>query len=84
MTLNFHKAHSSSEPVLIDETSSKTSVYLRKNVTSKEVTDEETGETRTEYEYDEVILTKEEYARYQDKLDTEAMIAELAEAIFSE
>ena len=84
MTLKFHKAHSSESPVLKDETSSKTSVYIRKNVVQNEITDEETGETRIEYEYDEAILSKDEYARYQDNLETLELIAELTAALLGE
>ena len=83
MTITWNKSNSNESPALVDETSSATSVYLRKNVVERETTDEQ-GNKGITYDYDEAILTKEEYSRYQDKLETEAMIAEVLEAVFSE
>lgn len=64
MKLEYHKSESKIFPELIDTTSSKNMVYLRKNVVDKQVDDEELKETYTIYEYDECKLTKEEYKQY--------------------
>lgn len=67
MKLNYRKSESSVYPELIDTTSSKKCVYLRKNVV--EVQSEDTnGETYITYEYDEAKLTKEEYEQYLKEL----------------
>lgn len=68
MKLNYVKSKSTEYPELIDTTSSKVVVYLRKNVVEKQVKDEITGDTRTIYEYDEAKLTKEEYKQYLEEL----------------
>ena len=69
MKLNYIKSQSSVKPDLVDTTSSKTTVYLRKNIIEKERVDEETGESTTYYEYDEAKLTKEEYQEYLKELE---------------
>lgn len=64
MTLNYKKSESSIHPELTDTTSSKTTVYLRKNVEEKQREDEITGETYTYYEYDEAKVPKAEYEKH--------------------
>ena len=67
MILNYRKSQSSVYPELIDTTSSKKYVYLRKNVV--EVQSEDLNEEiYTTYEYDEAKLTKEEYEQYLKEL----------------
>lgn len=67
MILNYRKSQSSVYPELIDTTSSKKCVYLRKSVV--EVQSEDlNGEIYTTYEYDEAKLTKEEYEQYLKEL----------------
>ena len=67
MKLNYKKSQSSVYPKLIDTTSSKKCVYLRKNVI--EVQSEDlNGEIYTTYEYEEAKLTKEEYEQYLKEL----------------
>ncbi len=68
MKLNYRKSQSSIKPELIDTTSSKTSVYLRKNIVEKTEFDEINGKEYTFYEYDECKLTKAEYEQYLNKL----------------
>lgn len=87
MELVYHKSHSSEYPELVDTTSSKTSVYLRKNVQPYEI-DVPGADKITGYEYDECILTKEEYSLYQveqqanaNTTELQLAIAELAELI---
>ena len=69
MKMNYAKSESTIKPELIDTTSSKTTVYLRKNIIEKERVDEETGESTPYYEYDEAKLTKEEYQEYLKELE---------------
>ena len=67
--MNYAKSESTTKPELIDTTSSKTTVYIRKNIIEKERVDEETGESTPYYEYDEAKLTKEEYKEYLKELE---------------
>ena len=69
MKMNYTKSESTIKPELVDTTSSKTTVYLRKNIIEKERVDEETGESTLCYEYDEAKLTKEEYQEYLKELE---------------
>ena len=69
MKLNYVKSQSSVKPDLIDTTSSKTTVYIRKNIIKKERIDKETGDSTTYYEYDEAKLTKKEYQEYLKELE---------------
>ena len=64
MKLNYTKSQSSIKPDLIDTTSSKKYVYLRQNVVEVNSTDEQSGEYRSYFEYDEAKLTKSEYEEY--------------------
>ena len=64
MKLNYKKSQSSIKPDLIDTTSSKKYVYLRQNVVEINSKDEQSGEDRSYFEYDEAKLTKEEYEQY--------------------
>lgn len=68
MKLNYKKSQSSNKPNLIDTTSSKKYVYLRQNVVEVNSTDEQSGEGRSYFEYDEAKLTKSEYEEYLKEL----------------
>lgn len=64
------KLENSVKPSLVDETSSKNKVYVRRNIveTEKEVD----GEKVTVYEYEEAIVTKADYplfAKQQSDID---------------
>ena len=65
MILNYIKSQSTVKPELIDTTSSKTTVYLRKNIIEVESDNTST----TFYEYDEAKLTKTEYQEYLKELE---------------
>ena len=65
MILNYTKSQSSIKPELIDTTSSKTTVYLRKNIIEINKDDES---STTFYEYEEAKLTKKEYDQYLKEL----------------
>ena len=69
MKLNYIKSQSSVKPDLIDTTSSKVVVYLRKNIVENIKTDEMSGEETVFYEYDEAKLTKQEYQEYLKELE---------------
>ena len=69
MKMNYTKSESTIKPQLVDTTSSKTTVYIRKNIIEKERVDEETGESTPYYEYDETKLTKKEYQEYLKELE---------------
>ena len=64
MNVNYVKSQSSVKPDLIDSTSSKKYVYLRKNITEIQQPDSE----NTFYEYQEAKLTKKEYEQYLKEL----------------
>lgn len=70
MKLKYVKSQSSVKPELIDTTSSKITVYLRKNIVEVENTNESDDTSTPFYEYDEAKLTKEEYQEYLKELDT--------------
>ena len=70
MKLNYIKSQSSVKPNLVDTTSSKSTVYLRKNIVEVEKIDENDDTSTSFYEYDEAKLTKEEYKEYLQELET--------------
>ena len=69
MKLNFIKSQSSVKPDLVDTTSSKAVVYLRKNIVENIKTSEMSGEETVFYEYEEAKLTKQEYQEYLKQLE---------------
>ena len=68
MNINYIKSESSVKPQLVDTTSSKKYVYLRKDIIETQKTDEISNETITLYEYQEAKLTKAEYQEYLAEL----------------
>ena len=68
MKLNYVKSQSSVKPELVDTTSSKTSVYLRKDIAENTITDMDGNEVIM-YEYDEAVLTNAEYEEYLKELE---------------
>ena len=70
MKLNYTKSQSSIKPDLIDTTSSKKYVYLRQNVVEVNSKDEQSGEDRSYFEYDEAKLTKSEYEEYLKEINS--------------
>lgn len=59
------------EPETVDTTTSPNTVYLRRNI--EEYTHEVDGETITEYQYDELKMTRQEYAVYVAEQNSEAI-----------
>lgn len=68
MYINYIKSESTIKPELVDTTSSKKYVYLRKDIIETQKTDEISNETTTLYEYQEAKLTKQEYQEYLAEL----------------
>lgn len=62
MRIIYNKTQSTIKPELIDTNSSESVVYLRKNIL--EIVDNTQETPITMFEYDEAILTKEEYQEY--------------------
>ena len=69
MKLNYIKSQSSIKPDLVDTTSSKTTVYIRRNIVENKKTDEMSGKETVFYEYEEAKLTKAEYKEYLKELE---------------
>ena len=69
MKLNYVKSQSSVKPELVNATSSKTTVYIRKNIVENKKTDEMSGKETIFYEYEEAKLTKAEYQEYLKELE---------------
>lgn len=84
MNIQYHKSQATERPVELDTESSKVAVIIRKNIKEVSKVDPETQQTETYFEYDEAILTKEEYIIYQESLETQLAIAELAEALLGD
>ena len=68
MIINYKTVQSNVKPELIDDTSSKRMVYLRRNIVSSIEKDENDGSATTIYTYEEAKLTKEEYDKYLAEL----------------
>ena len=68
MNINYIYSQSTKKPELVDITSSKKYVYLRKDIIETQKTDEFSNETITLYEYQEAKLTKAEYQEYLAEL----------------
>lgn len=75
--MTYYKSESTINPDTVDTTSSKTSVYLRRNITEKER--EIDGHTLVYYEYEEAKLTKDEYKKYVNELNSENIRAAIQE-----
>lgn len=77
--MTYYKATSNDYPQLVDITSSPTTVYLRKNITSEEVENPETHEKHTEYCYDEAAISKDEYISllHEQIADVEEVLADM-------
>lgn len=62
------QSESTQRPELIDTLSSKTRVYMRRNIEQKWRTDDLTGDSQEYFAYEEAKLTKEEYEEYLKNL----------------
>ena len=77
--MNYYRVTSNDYPQLVDITSSPTTVYLRKNITSEEVENPETKDTHREYHYDEAAISKDEYITllHEQIADVEEVLADM-------
>lgn len=89
MNLQYHRSESTVKPPELDTTSSKYSVYLRKNFkeiyVKQDPMDEESPE-QLMYVYEEAVISKEDYKLYESECensdehdDMDLAITELAE-----
>lgn len=62
--MNWIKSESTVMPEVVDTTSSKTAVYLRRGIKEKQRANEMSGDTMTFYEYEEAKMTHVEYEEY--------------------
>lgn len=67
MIIEYAKSQSSEKPDLIDQTSSKSHVYLRRNI-SESYREDMDGNNQKYYDYEEAKLTKEEYEQYINEI----------------
>lgn len=75
MNLIFRESRSLEKPAIVDTTSSKSVVYLRKNIKEVQVTSPMNEEDKTTmYTYMEAKLTKEEYEDYKLELQMQNSI----------
>lgn len=72
-----YTARSNTKPETTDTTSSAAYNYYRSNVTEEEVTDEQTGDTHTEYSYQEEKVPKDQWATYIAQKETDQALQEL-------
>lgn len=67
-------------PQLIDTTSSKKWVYVRKNVKEESRTDEK-GNSYTVWTFDETKISKDVYSIFESQVNDEARLADIEEVI---
>lgn len=77
----WYKSESTARPELIDTTSSKVYVYVRKNIEEVERQDEQTGETYIVYVYDETKIPKDVYVIFENQMLADSRIADIEEVI---
>lgn len=75
----WYKSESNIKPGLVDETSSKAYVYVRRNIEKAE-RDTESGK-ETVYTYEESKVSKEVYDVFRSVSDTEARLNDVEDAI---
>ena len=75
MTLIYNHVQGSQadRPKEVDTESSKTTVYLRKNIERVTIEDKQTGDTVEMWEYDEATLSHDDYMVYLNE-DTSAKV----------
>ena len=76
MNITYIKSESTVRPALVEY--GKTTVYLRRNITEEQRTEE--GITTTWFAYDEAALTYDEYRQFQNEQrlnDVEDVLAEI-------
>jgi hypothetical protein len=76
----WYKSESTARPDLIDSTSSRVHVYVRKNIEEVEREDE-TGNKYSVYVYDEMKLPKEVYGIFKEQMVADSRLADIEEVI---
>lgn len=77
----WYTGESSVYPELVDSTSSKKWVYVRKNIEEHEREDETTGIKETFYSYEEQKVSKEVWGIFEKTIENDERIADVEEAI---
>lgn len=62
--MDWHKSESTVRPYTVDTTSSKTTVFLRRNIKEVQRKNEMSENETTYFEYEEAKMTKDEYEKY--------------------
>lgn len=76
----WYKAESMTLPAIIDDTSSRVYIYVRKNINVEQRTDE-SGETITVYVYDEIKIPKEVYEIFNLESGNERRISDIEDVL---
>lgn len=76
----WYKAESMTLPAIIDDTSSRVYVYVRKNINVEQRTDE-SGETIIVYVYDEIKIPKEVYEIFDLESGNERRISDIEDTL---
>lgn len=76
----WYKAESMTLPAIIDDTSSRVYVYVRKNINVEQRTDE-SGETIIVYVYDEIKILKEVYEIFNLESGNERRISDIEDTL---
>jgi len=74
----WYKTESNTRPTIIDSTSSKKWVYVRKNIEEHEREDETTGIKEKFYSWEEMKIPKENYPIYELEVQNAANLDYLA------
>lgn len=77
----WYKSESTTKPEIVDSTSSKIYVYVRKNIQEVEREDEQTGNKYIVYVYDETKIPKEVYSIFENQMQADLRIADIEEVI---
>ena len=67
-----HEGTQDTQPLSVDTTSSAYSVYLRKNI-RRAIKEDSMGNQTPVWEYDEAVLSKEDYLKYREDMVLEAL-----------
>ena len=77
----WYKSESTTKPEIVDSTSSKIYVYVRKNIQEIEREDEQTGNKYIVYVYDETKIPKDVYSIFENQMQSDLRIADIEEVI---
>ena len=77
----WYKSESTTKPEIVDSTSSKIYVYVRKNIQEIEREDEQIGNKYIVYVYDETKIPKDVYSIFENQMIADTRIADIEEVI---